>query len=385
MTSSIIVSLFFLLLPIIARASSNETKSQTSVGGFMDDIAGVGEMVLERLTFRGSHGILAIYPAGGYSPASGFELGIMPVYSWKPRFEGDSNVHLNTVSASMQFSTKGMVQIKSELYWQPHNKWLFKAEAGYSRIVKHFYGLHGATREDINSTFLSEEMLANLQMLRNISPKLHVGSAAIVGSYKLSNWENSSLITGFTGWQGGFVAGLGPLLLFDTRDHIYFPSRGNHLLLGATYFPNWLGGEFDFEHYRVDFRMFAPVNRHVLAFQTRWELANGAQAPFFIMPRLGGVDGLRGIGHPLRVVDRGMALARVEARSPLWWRFGTAFFVEGGYSGNGIWPEPENIIGSFGAGLRFRIFPEEPLNIRIDAGVSTIGTTGFFISLGEAF
>ncbi len=126
------------------------------------------------------------------------------------------------------------------------------------------------------------------------------------------------------------------------------------------------------------------MGRTVLAFQSLWEYSDPG-TPFFMLPQLGGKDRLRGIGHSKSVVDHSAWLLRGELRVPVWWRFGAVLFSEVGQSANQLSLSRKELISSNGIGLRFRILPDEPLNIRIDAGWSSEGHQGLFISLKEAF
>jgi hypothetical protein len=100
---------------------------------------------------------------------------------------------------------------------------------------------------------------------------------------------------------------------------------------------------------------------------------------------LGGKERLRGIGHPLRETGNAVWMARAELRQFIWWRFGGVVFAGVGQAAPDYQSPFSNSVASVGGGVRFRMLPDDPLNVRFDFGVSSMGTTGFFVSLKEAF
>jgi outer membrane protein assembly factor BamA len=188
------------------------------------------------------------------------------------------------------------------------------------------------------------------------------------------------------GLEGGAVIGVGPLVVFDSRNRVLSPQKGGLLRAHYLFFGPGGLGDYSYNQWTIDGRWYLPVVHwnSVVAFQLLVEFG-GDGMPFYQAPQLGGKDRLRGIGHPLRMTGPSLWMARGEFRQPLWWRLGGVVFGGAGKTAPSFSHPLNDVIGSGGCGLRFRMLPHDPLNVRVDFGVSTLGDSGFFISLKEAF
>jgi len=111
-----------------------------------------------------------------------------------------------------------------------------------------------------------------------------------------------------------------------------------------------------------------------------------SEQPFDLMPQLGGDVLLRGY-FAGRYRDRQLLALQGEYRTPVWWRLGLV-----GFAGIGQVADNWGALGlghfhpSAGVGARFQLSRTEGLNIRADYGWGfDAGTTGFYLSVGEAF
>lgn len=376
-----LASVFLLLsLPhimVFAQEDSinNNLAHNRTVGGLAD----FGERLMDRLTWKGQRHVWVIYPAGGYSPRTGLEFGIMPVLSWRNQAETSDNGRPNTFSTSLQLSTKRMFEVRTEVEWFINQKWQLRSKFDYLKINDQFWhsffndGKKGLEYESNRLGFASE-------IFYGVSKQWFVGTSVQILNYEFKNWLQVTEPLDLFGQDGGLVAGLGPVLLIDGRDHVYYPRSGFLLKFGAIFHSI----DYDFSNYLIDLRYYTSIRQSVVATQFVFEQSTG-DVPFFMLPKLGGKERLRGIGHSQRIVDKSIWLLQSELRFPLWWRFGAVTFAGMGQASEHFYVNHNGIIYSGGAGLRFRILPDDPLNIRVDAALATGGLTGFFITLKEAF
>ncbi|MFO8001786.1 MAG: BamA/TamA family outer membrane protein, partial [Marinilabilia sp.] len=229
------------------------------------------------------------------------------------------------------------------------------------------------------------EIRLNWFFLRNITRSLWIGGEVLMVRNRFpGEFEDGS--PDFLNNSGGWVTGAGPSVMFDNRHRTLAPTKGALVEIAPLFVGTGGAGDHKYNRITVDARHYFPSfgDGSAMAFQFIFDYA-GQDAPFYEIPQLGGKERLRGIGHPLRKTGNAVWLARGELRQPVWWRFGAVVFAEAGRASDGYNNPFDEVIGSFGGGLRFRILPDDPLNVRFDAGVSTMGTTGFYISLKEAF
>lgn len=366
----------------LAAQSEGEEKS------ILDKFSGFGELVIDKLTFPTEKGVFAIYPSGGYSSRTGLELGIMPIYSWDNPSLPEGKV--NTLTSTVQVSTKGMVEVSGELEWYLSTDRLVRGQVEWLRLNDKFWGLW--TGQGVPETeYRSDRIKGELSFFQTFGKGSYAGINAKVGHYNISKVESPGNIgipgDGYFpayGIDGGTFVALGPSLLYDCRNHVLAPTRGVYLNATVNFYEKGLGSDFSFTNYLADFRCFTPLGEAVLGFQGLWEYSEGI-VPFFMMPQLGGKERLRGIGHSNRVIDNSVWLVRSEVRRHLWWRIGGVLFVGAGQASEKPEIDIGKLIYSGGAGLRFRLLPDEPLNVRLDAALSSEGFHGIFISLRESF
>jgi outer membrane protein assembly factor BamA len=377
--------LILLALPYIESAHGQTNESDTPpTASFLDPLANLGERLLDHLTFTTPKGIWAIYPTGGYSSRTGLEFGLMPVYSWDSKNDEHTKREVNTLTTSLQFSTKGMIEIRSELEWYASPLWQFSGRLEALRINDQYWERWSLDKAAQPIDFRADRFGFKSEVFRHLGHQIHVGVGSEIWHYQLDHSEKNPYFEQLHGSGGGWLAGIGPVAMVDKRDHVLYPHSGSYLKASWTLFQQQLLGAYTYNNFLLDLRQFISIGRPVLAFQALWEYNDG-DTPFFMMPQLGGKDRLRGIGHSKNVVDQSVWLLRSELRSHIWWRFGAVLFTEAGQAGNRPALNWDELIYSNGLGLRFRLLPHEPLHIRIDAAWSSEGHQGLFISLKEAF
>ncbi len=102
---------------------------------------------------------------------------------------------------------------------------------------------------------------------------------------------------------------------YDSRDHNVTTKRGAFLETSMDYSIRGAASSYDFNRYALDGRAFYPwpiSEDFVTTAQVKFEQLYG-NAPFWLMPSLGGKYSLRAYGDG-RYVDRGMAVANIEQR-----------------------------------------------------------------------
>lgn len=366
-------------------AQPDSTVVHQSNRSFGHGFSSFGEKILKQVTWENDDRVFVIYPAGGYSSRTGLEIGIMPVFSWKNQTrDHQEKGHPNTLTASFQTSTKGMVEIRWELEWFPSPVWQIRAKTDFLKVNDRLWLPNVYNHSDDGIEYISKRFGCTTELLYGIGKRLFIGGTFQLFDFSFKAWPDDFVFENMIGTQGGLLTGAGPVLQFDSRDHILYPRQGNYIRCAAIFNNKLIGGNYRFQNYTMEFSKSVGVNNKILASQFIWEYSPG-DVPFFMLPKLGGKDRLRGIGHSQRIVGKSVWLIQSELRMHLWWRFGAVAFAGMGQATAKPAFSFNEVIYSGGAGLRFRILPNDPLNIRIDAGLASHGLKGFFISLKEAF
>jgi len=192
--------------------------------------------------------------------------------------------------------------------------------------------------------------------------------------------------------EGGFVVGIGPVLRFDTRNNLLFPTRGYYVDLSFTRYGEWLGSDYEYSDLKLDYRGFhlLPIltTGTTLAVQALYHGTFNGNAPFYQLPYLSADRILRGVWRNL-YIDRQAIALQGELRSnfsnvdP---RYGYVVFAGAGDVAPDFFGgyDPD-IIGVFGVGLRQQVIPKLGLQSRIDFSVTTKGNIGVFGGVGLTF
>ncbi|MFV7771078.1 BamA/TamA family outer membrane protein [Shewanella marisflavi] len=176
-------------------------------------------------------------------------------------------------------------------------------------------------------------------------------------------------------------AGLGAGIIYDTRDVPTNPYDGYYFKLNGTVFNDAIGSDTDFESYSLEFDGYFPVNESVtVAYKLKGCLKEG-DVPLWAACRLG----LRGFSS-----TEYMALGSIETEAEARWRFhkrwGLVGFVGAGKLDDVNHVDKSNdVIPSYGIGLRFMLQPAERINLRLDYARSSNSNDALYLSVGEAF
>lgn len=194
---------------------------------------------------------------------------------------------------------------------------------------------------------------------------------------------------------GGKIAGsdfsrtlsLGPALVRDTRDAVFYPRKG---AFGEVYLLPTLkawGADHNFLRLFADYATYQSFGSKKLVWANNY-LASfiwGSQIPFSQLSFLGGPRKMRGIYEGF-FRDQNAILWQSEGRWEVWKRFGLVAWGAIGWLGN-----DRDILRlaqpkfTYGAGLRITGQKKNHLNIRLDYGLSPYGKGNFYATIGEAF
>ena len=340
----------------------------------------------ERADSLGKQHSLVALPLVFLTPETSWGFGAAGVYTF--RFSGAS-----PDSRPSQLQLGGAYTLENQLLLYLPFQFFAKAEAlnvygelGYYRYTYFYYGI-GNRFEDYEGELFD----LTYPRLRLNAAYRALGQWYTGLRYWMDDTEVSELAAGGllaenrpTGTEGGTISALGPLLLLDQRDNVFYPSEGNYLELGLLHSRAWLGSDFNFTKFTLDARRYwSKGDYKVFALNLYLEL-NSGRPPFPLLALMGGTRLMRGY-YQGRFRGRQMGIVQGEYRFLLFWRFRATVF---GGLGN-VADEPsdfrlDNTRYTAGLGLRFLLLKAEKAHLRLDYGFGK-NTSGFYITVGEAF
>jgi len=326
------------------------------------------------------------------SPETHIAAGALGVLLWKnidlTRPTRTSNAELITLYTSRQqliFIPRYTIFTKGEKF--------FIEGFGEELIgYKDFYFGRGnntpvSNREDITYNVIGWENKIGRKILKN--QKLFMG----IETRALTYYNLNTPLTGellnekITGYKGSVSVGLGPALIWDTRDNVVNPSKGFYWDFRYSQYSTALGGTVGYHRTYLDFRKYInviPKYRHIIAMELFADFVRG-NAPFKELAELGGPRIMRGY-YRGRFRDNYLTAFQTEYRMPVYKRLGVVAFAGLGKVYNPTTVNLDDLHLSYGGGIRYQINKREKLNIRIDYARGDPKYLGYFyFGLTESF
>lgn len=264
-------------------------------------------------------------------------------------------------------------------------KYVIQGRFTYLYFPEFFYGIGNNLPAENEELVSYKRVRIRNRVLRKVSKKLFAGlQYRYVEMFQVEPTAGGLLETNrVPGYNGSIVSGLGAAVVFDSRDNILNSYKGAYLELSNYNYFSGLGSEYDYNSITVDLRKYFklfPNREHILAIQGYGNFINGT-APYKEMSEFG----MRGY-YLGRYRENDYISAQVEYRLPVWRWFGMAAFTGVGDVANDISKfSMANLKASYGIGLRFKIDKKNKTNIRVDYGLGSDGSSGFYLEIGEAF
>lgn len=330
---------------------------------------------------------LTWFPIVYYTPETNVAGGGGAVLTWRKDSQ-DASTRPDSLQAFLVYTAKqqSFLRLNPEVYLQEGR---FRLEGALTHIhmPTSYFGIGnpaGMTRDEVDQReeeYTNRRFALEAAALVTVVGALRVGGMMRFARDSLRDIEPGGELSGGTvpGSQGGSVAGVGPVVEWDSRDGTFAPSTGSWLRAWVRTHGRVVGSDFRFEHYGLDLRHYLRVGHgHVVALQAGADTVRG-DVPFYEL-----------VSPPLRGLYQGVYLDRSHAFLQGEWRlrprgrWGAAVFAGVG----GIGPQLSDVkptdLWAAGAGVRYLLNPAERITLRLDVGVSPLGVFPYFMIM-EAF
>lgn len=338
---------------------------------------------------------LTPFPALFSSPETGFGYGalLVPVYNF-----GNDSLTRSSNGQLLGYRTQkkqSSVQLTYNIYTN-HEKYIIMGNANYFNFPIQYYGTGNQNNNVKDYTIVDYKLLYfQNRVLRQVKRYLFAG-----GLYHINKVYDISSEAGLRSkiydrpaneLDGTVTSGLGPALLYDSRDNPLNSRTGFYAAYSTLLSQQGLGSEFNFTRHSFDIRKFIPLRTsQVLAFQGLAKFHSG-HVPCRELALLGGggggaeIGGMRGF-YEGRFRDRQMIAAQAEFRQQVFSRVGFVLFAGAGEVNDKLNHfNTQNLRSAAGGGIRLMLNKKERLNIRIDYAVGSHGASGLYFDIGEDF
>jgi hypothetical protein len=349
-------------------------------------------------------------PAAFVQQETGFAVSLASLPVW--RFGKDTLTRKSNARLGGWISQKGQTSIQlTHNIFTPGEKLYLLGELSYYNVNYFYYGIGNETRKTDESQVDYAALIFNQRVLHRVAPNWFAGLQYRFTNLRNVRYEEPGERGGTNKFQtdlaqgvltareatGGNTSGFGPAVLYDGRDNVLATYRGQYLHVHGLFAGKYAGSDYNFNRYQVDARHFQPLfgsTKTILALQYLGQFHTGGHVPFRELSAFGADLGgsiynyatlMRGI-YEARYRDRQMMTFQAEVRRKLFWRFDGAVFGAVGEVGNQL---TDFTLGGTkfagGVGARFRLNRLDRLNVRLDYGVGSGGSSGIYFAVGEAF
>jgi len=270
-----------------------------------------------------------------------------------------------------------------ELYFKNGDLRMF-GEIGYFKYVYPYFGIGPNISQEDEEFFSVNFPRIEYNLVRRIKPNLFAGIQFYADDFNIVERDDGGELIKdeVRGSEGGRVAGLGVIGIYDTRDNNFFPKKGYYVEAYIQNYNKTIGSDFTYNIARFDARKYFDLGENkILAFNAYGRYSFG-DIPFFALAQMGGSKRMRGYTKG-QFRDEHFVTLQSEFRFPVYWRFGGVLFGGVGSIG-GTGDGFERIFPSVGLGMRFKVLKDDNLNLRGDWALGK-ESSGFYLTFGEAF
>lgn len=326
------------------------------------------------------------YPYAYYTPETEFAIGgggIFIFYTSKKH-----EVNPSKFGFGGYWATTGQYHFRIDpVIFLSRNKLYVSAPTRYGRIVGKFWGIGNNTVETGNELYIRELIASTL----NIQTKSYLFSADRTGiifdfnrTTILDKRDNEYLLDDLVpGVEGGNVFGAGLGLVWDSRNDFFYPTNGGYQYIKVMVYP-----EIDqeaFSYFELDVKQYKSISERSVIAGNFYAASTQGDAPFYMMPALGGQNRMRGFFEG-RYVDNFYMLFQLEYRHFFAKRFAYILHAGAGdVASEMLKYSSHDIKFSYGGGLRYLFDKEKKVNLRFDVGLTNKGDVGVYFGIEEAF
>jgi hypothetical protein len=329
---------------------------------------------------------LVLIPIAFSNPTIG--SGVGGAARWRYRLDEEAEISHTTLGAGWAGADGWVVGLQQRTFLKG-DQWHVNGVLGLFGVTRPHYGIgYDAGEQDDYIDLDQAGFLFAPEVLIRSGENLHMGLR-----YRLLQVETTSDSAEISSGgvfdipadeQDALSSGIGPILRLDSRDSRYGPSSGALLDITSYVADQNLGSDFKYQTLKTEYSHYVTVGEEqVLALGLTGCFTSG-DVPYYDLCTFGQKSNLRGyVAGQYR--DRNMVSAQLEYRGQFYGRWGLVGFAGVGEVAPSVDElDGEDLLPSFGGGVRLMVSRKERINVGIDYAVGKDDHT-FYLRFGEAF
>ena len=363
-----ILVLFFCLLPLLLAAQrQSKPKGQKKVRDSTKNLK------------------ISAFPVAFYTPETAFGFGGLGIGTFHLKNE-NRNTRPSSLQLGISYTTKNQFLLFAPFeFYKDDERWRLEGELGYYKYFYNFFGIGINSREEDEETYEVTFPRARISILRELLPGFSAGLAYEFDLFYNLKIEEGGILEAseVPGKRDGTISNVGIRAFYDTRDNVFFPTKGMYIQGNLFTSSALLGATFDYTKYELDSRYYKKVGKKQVIAGNVFLASSSDGTPFYDLYYLGSRR-TRGINNR-RFQDNAELSAALEYRFPIAGRFGGAVFGSTGTVASSLGKTFSSAYkNAAGAGIRYIINKRDGVRIRVDYGVSSEGGN-FYFTIKEAF
>ncbi|NSL85392.1 BamA/TamA family outer membrane protein [Chitinophaga sp. Mgbs1] len=265
----------------------------------------------------------------------------------------------------------------------PKDRFRLSLKASFSSRPDKYWGIgfeDGSNKDDYTKYVqLTEKLQADFSV--RVSRALFAGASLQVQHTSAADIDS---IAGHPVMQPGTVLGIGigPYVVYDTRDFIPNPYKGIYVRFGFRSFPSFLGNNDVFSKFDLQFDWYRRLWKGAILATDLYVEERSGTVPWSMLAEAGGSNRLRGY-YEGRYRDKNLLAGQVELRQHIYRRSGMVAWIGAG----NVYSEFKHLtfsktLVSYGIGYRWEF--KNRVNIRLDYGRGQ-DQQGFYFGINEVF
>lgn len=328
---------------------------------------------------------ISAFPVAFYTPETAFGFGGIGIGTFRLPNE-PIDTRPSSIQLGLSYTTKSQFLLYAPFeFYGDEEKWRLEGELGFYKYFYNFFGLGIDSKEEDEETYEVTFPRARVSLFRELLPGLFAGLAYEFDAFYNLKINDGGILeaTEVPGKGDGTVSNIGVRALYDTRDNLFFPTKGFYIQGNVFTSSKILGSTFTYTKYELDNRYYQKVGDKQVIAANLFMAGSTDGTPFYDLYYLGSKR-TRGINNR-RFQDNAELSLALEYRFPIAGRFGGAVFGSTGTVASKLERTfSSSYKNAVGAGIRYIINKRDGVRIRADYGISSEGGN-FYFTIKEAF
>lgn len=328
---------------------------------------------------------ISAFPVAFYTPETAFGFGGLGIGNFWLKGE-DKETRPSSIQLGASYTTKSQVLIYAPFEFYKHDeRWRLLGEVGFYKYFYNFYGVGIDAMEEDEETYEVTFPRVRLSLLREIVPNFSIGVGYELDVFTNLKVEEGGILeaSNVSGKRDGTVSNVGLQAIYDTRDNIFFPTKGFYLQGNFFTSAKFLGSSFSYSKFELDNRYYQKVGKKQVIAANFFIASSTENTPFYDLYYLGSKR-TRGFNNR-RFQDNSEVTLAAEYRFPIAGRFGGAAFGSTATVAPNLGETLKSVYKpAAGVGVRYVINKRDGVRIRADYGMSAEGGN-FYFTIKEAF